>query len=189
MKSILVLSHLMSKEGNLGSESIQRTELAINLFKTNEYNFIITSGWAYHPDCKDCICDVIKNYIIKKTKINSNKIITLSKSRDTVGDAFFSRELAQKYDFKKIVVITSDYHVARTKKIFNKFFLNISDIEIIGVNTYISTNEMIIKKEEKSLKSFEKTFNSIDFNNNKSIYNCLLEKHPYYNGQVYPKLY
>ena len=68
-------------------------------------------------------------------------------------------------------------------------FLVSIPIEIIGVNTYSSTNETIIEKEEKSLESFEKTFSSIDFNNNQSIYNCLLEKHPYYNGQIYPKLY
>ena len=39
MKCVLVLAHLMSKEGYLSSESIERSEKAINLFVKHDLDF------------------------------------------------------------------------------------------------------------------------------------------------------
>ncbi len=185
MKCVLVLSHLMSKKGLLGDESIARAKKAINVFKTKNLNFLITSGWAYRSDCDLLLCDVFKEYIKKNSQINPEKIITLPDSRDTVGDAFFCLKKTRESCLEELFVVTSDYHVPRVEKIFYKFFLHVPKIEIIGTKTSLLKNKDVLKREAKSIESFEKTFSSVNFTNINSIYQCLIKNHPLYNGEVY----
>lgn len=187
MKSIVVLSHLMTKNGIPGNETKSRANLAIRLFNTDKFNYLITSGWAYRNDCDYRICDVVKEYILKSSEINSNKIKVLPHSRDTVGDAFFSLKFVKEVGIKKLIVITSDYHVLRSRLIFKKFFRNIADLEIMGINSELKNNKDIVKKELKSTEVFMETFKNADFSNLNSIYQCLLNNHPLYNGKVYPQ--
>lgn len=187
MQSIVVLSHLMSKSGMLGDESIARANLSVQLFKTNKFQYLITSGWDYRHDCKYRICDVVKDYIIKISDINPKKIIVLPQSRDTVGDAYFSLRLVKKLGINKLVVITSDYHVNRVEIIFNKFFSDYIPIEIVGVPSKSKNVSSVIKKELDSLREFESTFKFTDFSDVEAIYKCLIKKHPFYNGDVHPQ--
>ncbi len=188
MKYLLVLSHLMSKECMLSSESIARAELAINSFTNNEYNFLITSGWAYRSDCDMAISDVVKEYILKHSDIISDQVISSPYSRDTVGDAFFTLKLVECKRISEILVVTSDYHVLRTRKIFNRFFQNIAKVEVIGAQTEVGNNQEILDHEVSSLNVFEKTFAQTNFDDFREIYKCLSTNHPFYNGDIFSKI-
>ena len=188
MKCLLVLSHLMDKNAVLEKESADRAELAISLFKNYNFNFLITSGWAYRNDSSISICDAFRDYIVKNSEIKFNQLITLPLSRDTVGDAFFSLRLAKEKKIKKLFIVTSDYHVERTRKIFESFFLKTSEIKIFGIDTKFKDDFGILRKEAQSIKAFKNSFNSTNFFDLRSITRSLTTNHPFYNGQIYPKL-
>jgi uncharacterized SAM-binding protein YcdF (DUF218 family) len=188
MKCVAVLSHLMSNDCILSAESVARAELAINAFTNSEYSFLITTGWAYRSDSDAAISDVVKDYILNHSEIDTDKIISSPFARDTVGDAFFCLKLVKLKRISKILVVTSDYHVERTKKIFKRFFQSGAKVEVKGARTEGGKDPEILDHEVNSLKVFEKTFANTNFKDIRKIYECISTKHPFYNGDKFSKI-
>ena len=188
MKSVAVLSHLMSSDCILGDESNSRAKLAIQTFKQKKYSFIITNGWAYRTDCSTPISNVFAEYVRRNSDIEPNRIISSPYSRDTVGDAYYLRRLAQLKNFAELVVVTSDYHVQRTEKIFTKVFCNTLDIVVLGAETSKKLDSATLRHEKESIEAFERTFSDTNFEDVYSIYQSLVTKHPFYNGEIHPKI-
>lgn len=183
---IIVLANEMDKEGNLNLESIARIKLASDSYFNNPSATLITCGWNYRKDSKLFIGDVMKNYAVK-LGVPFNKIITENNSRDTVGDAFFTKLIILKNTkWKKLLIITSDYHVIRTSKIFKFIYGSQYEINVIGSYGFDSLEKQL--SEKKSLKAFERTFENIKEGDEIKIYERLSTQHPFYNGEVYPKI-
>jgi len=89
VKLLVVLSHLMSKDCELGEESAARADMAIKIFSCNEYDKLVTLGWDYRADCDIPIAEVISDYILKNSDIEKTSVIEIRESRDTVGDAVY----------------------------------------------------------------------------------------------------
>jgi len=185
MKALVVLSHLMTKDGILEVESEARAQLAIDKFSSNKYGCLITIGWAYRDDSTTPIANVVKKYIVEHSAIDEGSIISLTKSRDTVGDAFFCLEFFADLEITELHIITSDYHVKRTEIIFNSIFNSQVLVEVFGVSTLASSDISIMHYEEQSLEAFSKTFKGVDFSSNKSIFKAISTRHPFYNGEIY----
>lgn len=188
MKVLCVLSHHMSQNCVLNEESIARALLAIRTYKEEDCNLLVTTGWAYRQDCKTSIADAFMNFIKKKSEIPHNKIISDSNARDTVGDAYFLRCRLQTYVYSEICIVTSDYHVERTKIIFEKIFNRIAIVSVIGAETARRNDQKIIRHEKNSIRAFNRTFESIPFDSLSSIHRALASNHPFYNGKIYPKI-
>lgn len=183
---IIVLANEMDKEGNLNLESVARIKLASDSYFNNPSATLITCGWNYRKDSKLFIGDVMKNYAVK-LGVPFNKIITENNSRDTVGDAFFTKLIILKNTkWKKLLIITSDYHVIRTSKIFKFIYGSQYEINVIGSYGFDSLEKQL--SEKKSLKAFERTFENIKEGDEIKIYERLSTQHPFYNGEVYPKI-
>ncbi len=55
---------------------------------------IMVMGWAYRDDTSISLAQGMKHYLIANHKLPDDEtIITNEASRDTVGDAFFSRQI------------------------------------------------------------------------------------------------
>ena len=176
----------MDNKGNLDKETIKRLEKAACIFKKNESKYILTSGWAYRDDCKISLADAAKVHLVKFFEIPRRKIITEKNSRDTVGDAYFSKvNKILKKNLKSIVVVTSLYHVPRVKKIFSFIYGKNYIIKVVGVKS--DRSNFIKKYEKKSLKVFCEMFKKIEMGNTKSIFKKMQTSHPYYNGTLLKK--
>ncbi len=187
MEVIVVLSHLMSKEGLLNTQTLKRIKKAIEICGIRKSDFLVSSGWAYRNDCSLAIGKVVRDYIKKKFDLGNCQILYDINSRDTVGDAYFIRKKISNLKLSDLIVVTSDYHVKRTKNIFRSFFPKIY-LEIIGVETNCIEIDTILRKERASLSKFKKTFKNVDFSDDTLIHKILKEKHPYYNGKIFPKI-
>lgn len=139
-------------------------------------DIIFTLGWRGKFSSKN-ISDVLKEYLINKFEIPCNSIISIKESKDTVGDAFFSRLQLQKIrlDYQKIKIITSDWHLPRAKEIFSTIIQD-KRLEFYGVDTEGDNK----KKEEDSLEKFKETFHGVDFSNLESFKERIMNKHPLY---------
>jgi len=183
---IIVLANEMDKEGNLNLESESRIKLASDTYFNNPSATLITCGWNYRKDSKLFIGDVMKNYAVK-LGVPFNKILTEINSRDTVGDAFFTKlNFLNSNKWGNILVITSDYHVFRTSKIFKFIYGSQYEINVIGSYGFDSLEKQI--SEKISLTAFERTFENIKEGDELKIYERLSTQHPFYNGDVYPKI-
>ena len=188
MKSIVVLSHLMSKNCVLGEESVARAKLAIETFQTGEFQYLVTSGWAYRSDSKTPISDVVADYIINNSDIDHCCVVSSPYSRDTVGDAYFARKLSQLREADGLVIVTSDYHVKRTQKIFKTLLSKSVEIVVLGAETRYTYDQKTLDYEEKSITAFDRTFKETNVEDIRSIYNSLVCNHPFYNGKIHSKI-
>jgi len=192
-KFCVVLANLMSESGELNAETISRIELAALLETKAEKKFdlFIMCGWPYRSDCDIAIADAMKEYMLSRYPTLSRKIISQSLSRDTVGDAIFTRIcIGELMDIKNcpldLTVVTSDYHVSRTKAIFDFVF---GDKFSISVKGALGFNHVGLEiKEAQSLSSFRNSFSDSVSGDLESIYLSLCRKHPFYNGKVFPRI-
>jgi uncharacterized SAM-binding protein YcdF (DUF218 family) len=185
--SIVVLANLMTAEGILNDESRARMDRAIAAYRAKVSNILVTCGWAYRADSSVTIADAMRRYALACEDIPSGNVITEEQSRDTVGDAVFTkRNLAIPRGWRDVLVVTSAYHVERSRRIFSFIYGPTHHIEVVGAPG--PDNEHLRRAELQSLEVFDSTFHGIEPGDDGAIMERLGEKHPFYNGQVYPKI-
>ena len=181
---LIVLANEMNKSGVLNKESLDRITLGISLFKKFKIKKLITCGWDYRKDSILPISVAMKKLCLDNG-ILEDSIYTDLLSRDTVGDAYFTKvNFVEKNNWKNILVVTSDYHARRTMEIFKFVYGSDYSIRVMKSNTDKDNNN---KSEINSLFAFRKTFKNIKRGDNKLIYNTLINKHPFYNGDKFSK--
>jgi len=184
--AVIVLANEMDSNGILNKESALRADLAAKLTDELDVPYVVTCGWAYRGDSPILIADAFKSYLIS-VGVKSDKIITEINSRDTVGDAVFTRmNISEPRGFKNVCVVTSNYHVPRTTKIFNFVYGSGCAISVKGAN--VEHGESVIFKELKSESAFNRTFGGVVTGNIDQIMDALKSNHPLYNGEIYPKI-
>ena len=184
---IIVLGNFMDESGQLNKETCSRLDLAIAIFRKNKHAFIITSGWDYYAKYTIAIADEMKSYIVNNSNISEELILIETNSRDTVGDAIFTKiNIIKKKSMNNLLIVTSDYHVFRTHKIFSYIYGEQYIVKVIGSKT--TKKKELSELEDKSLNQFYKTFNDVKSGDDELIYKRLCKDHPYYNGDLYPKI-
>jgi uncharacterized SAM-binding protein YcdF (DUF218 family) len=185
--AVIVLANQMDENGLLNSESKARANKAVEIFNERNISHVVTCGWAYRNDSEIKIADAFKSYIVNSLGVNPIKVITELNSRDTVGDAYFTKiNIALSLNWKNLCVVTSDYHVKRTQEIFSFIYGNDFSIEVFGAN--VAQDISILSNELASIDAFRDTFLGVSIGNNIEILKRLRERHPFYNGQVYSRI-
>jgi hypothetical protein len=185
----IVLANLMAANGILNHETAARVDHAIWLEGDNPSDLLLLCGWPYRVDCGVAIADAMRIFIAERHPKYLGKVRCQRLSRDTVGDAVLSRiylDSIMDGSLREVHVVTSDYHVERTRVIFDFVFRGFSDVFVSGVSGFSS--DKLVVSEMESLEAFERTFEGALPGDMPSIFGSLCSKHPYYNGEVYPKL-
>lgn len=185
--AVIVLANLMDRHGVLNAESKARAERAVQILNERNATHLVTCGWAYREDTDLPIADAFKAHIVENLGVSPDKVLVELRSRDTVGDAFFTKTtFAVPLSWKRICVVTSDYHVERTKEIFHFIYGDDFFIEVYGAE--VPCDETILRNEPSSIRAFRETFLGVAAGNDRQIVQRLRERHPFYNGQVYAKI-
>ena len=99
---------------------------------------------------------------------------------------FIKRNILRARGWKKLLLVTSDYHVARAKRIFSFILGPAYGLEVVGAKTDAEGKQAA---EEKSLKAFESSFAGVSpSSDDAAIWAKLAISHPYYNGDIYPQI-
>ena len=186
----IVLANLMSETGELNAETAARVDLAVQIEKHHESTLFLLCGWPYRPDCDISIADAMKGYLLAKYPSLSKVSRCQGLSRDTVGDAVFSRiylnALVGSLATYVVNVVTSDYHVERTREIFEFVYGEACSVSVVGVSGFRADDSAA--KEADSLSAFRTCFCGVLPGDLDSIFSLLRNNHPFYNGEVYPRI-
>lgn len=156
---ICVLAGGLTQTGKPHQFVINRLDKVIELFKENSDNtvILILGGGTYHkPPFLNS-----ENYVVHESTscsayliengINPSNIFREWSSYDTIANGFFAfTNYINLLDLNNIHVITSDFHMSRTKLIFN-YFNN-----LFQKNYMITYWETVSNIEKKSLGKREK---------------------------------
>ena len=181
----IVLANLMDEHGRLNHESRVRMDTAIEAYRKKEVPLLVTCGWAYRADSDLPIAHAMKAYAVERHSIPVCAVIAETTSRDTVGDAVFTkRNLAIPKEWTSILVVTSTYHVKRTQEVFSFIYGPQYVVAVTGAPSLNTPRQR--KTEQASTEAFRSTFQGIKSGDDKAILRRLTERHPFYNGTVYP---
>ena len=164
---IFVLAGGINNKGKCHPWVINRLDLAIEYYHKYNQNIYCLGGGTYHKppilnDSKFCIHESTScaEYLISKG-IPPNKIYKEWSSYDTIANGFFGfLHFIIPLKLKNIILITSNFHMNRSKAIF-EWLKNIHNLDI-KINYVIATDDDIdseliqirTKREIKSLDSF-----------------------------------
>jgi len=175
--AVVVLGHQMNSDGEPNEIGLARLAAAAAELRKTPAAILVTSGWAYRDDTKMSLADGMADAAIRLHGIADKDIIRLHDARDTVGDAVF---FARSVDSSSTRVVTSDYHKARTERIFRFVLGEDAQFRVVGTGEKIASS--IEHNEADSLAAFEATFLGIDPGDLDAIYRRMKSSHPYYNG-------
>ncbi|GBF35585.1 membrane protein [Desulfocucumis palustris] len=117
----------------LGGDSGERVERAAALYKAGYAPYMIVSGGElYHSITQ---AEVMAEHA-EELGVPREALIPEARSESTYDNAAFSKEIILQRGFKSAIVVTSNYHMQRSRFIFQRVFKN------SGVNlTYCSARE------------------------------------------------
>jgi vancomycin permeability regulator SanA len=121
MSIMVVIGAAPKPDGRPSDAMMQRVRTAIALHKKNRYDSIIISGGPTVTPIPES--DVMK--IILSKHVPKNIIRTERNACDTIQNAVFSWELIKDDKIDRITVVTSNFHMRRTKYIFRKLYSHI----------------------------------------------------------------
>ena len=161
--AILVLGGGVKKDGALPEWIIRRLNKAIEMYSGKEKIITLSAGTTHKPPVikKNGFplseAEAAANFLIKKG-ISRENIWMEKMSLDTIGNAYFARMIhAEPAKLKKLAIITSKFHMPRTKAIFNWIFslapLQIEyDLDFIEADDKgIGTDLINIKKDREAV--------------------------------------
>lgn len=181
--AIILLGNLIDSEGRINEETISRIRLACDLWNKRIAPLLVTSGWS--PVSTITLAEAMKSYAVTHYNIPANAIIPEPSSRDTVGDALFTkRKLAKAQNWRSVIVVTSAYHAERSQQIFS--FVYGYPVPVAPAPSAISAE--LAASETRSIEAFLKTFSGIKPGDDEAICKRLAQRHPFYNGEIYPAI-
>jgi len=119
--AIVILGGGSYSSGFLTEDTMNRVMGGYMVYKKTKLP-VIVSGGAIEENFSD---SKAMAEILKEFGVEENKLIEENKSRDTSQNALYVAQICKQRDFKKIILITSAYHMKRALKNFEKTGLQV----------------------------------------------------------------
>ncbi|GAB6184444.1 YdcF family protein [Thermodesulfovibrio hydrogeniphilus] len=114
--AIVVLGGGVRNENSFSEDTANRTISAYFVHQKTKLP-IIVSGGAGEGKIADAL--FMSDFLVK-IGIERENLIVEKKSRDTSENAIYVSHKCKEKNFKKVILVTSAYHMQRAKKLFNK---------------------------------------------------------------------
>ena len=120
MEVIVVLGSPNFPDGTLGPIALDRLQGCLSIFNSQKHKILCTGGFGAHFNTSPVAhANYLKDFLILKG-VPSTAFLPLALSSNTVEDAVMSKSILMKTVFKDLIIITSEYHVARVEFIFTE---------------------------------------------------------------------
>ena len=164
---IFVLSGGLSNSGDIHTFVRHRLDKAVELYKTidNSIIVVLSGGTSHKPPLLDSNGYVIHESTVCAKYLNSRGVLSEHLLRewasyDTIGNGYFAfLNYVNPLDISSFTVITSQFHIDRTKVIFDYF--NSLICQSSKTINYISTDNFNIRSDDLALR-INKENNSTD---------------------------
>jgi len=120
MEVIVVLGSPNFPDGTLGPIALDRLQGCLAIFDPSQHKILCTGGFGAHFNTSPVAhANYLKDILIQKG-VPLTAFLPLALSSNTVEDAVMSKSILKKVEFKDLIIITSEYHVARVEFIFTE---------------------------------------------------------------------
>ncbi|BBH19782.1 hypothetical protein Back11_11270 [Paenibacillus baekrokdamisoli] len=130
--AIVLGASLWSDEPSPGLR--ERLDYALNLYKQGKVQHFIVTGGLDHNGSKLTEAEGMRNYLVEKG-IPVRNIVLENDARSTYENLLFSKPLAKKNGWNHLIIVTNDYHSARSAEIAR--YLNYTSVEVLGFKSQV----------------------------------------------------
>jgi len=165
-KAIIILGSPNDDEGRLSEIARSRCNRGHELYSKDQSQFILcTGGIGVHFNRTNRPHgEHAKNYL-HKMGVPKFSFLSVAESKFTIEDALLAKPILDSKGIKKIVIVTSDFHINRVKMIFSKvcsFFeitysestLNMTSFEF---DALVAHEKEAFVRDEQFLASYKTT--------------------------------
>jgi len=156
---IIILGAPNDAKGNLSSIAIERCEQALKEYRSHAQPSVLpTGGWGAHFNTTSRPHGYYLREYLMARGIPETAFVEGAESSNTIEDAKLCRPIVARYGFQKLIVVTSDFHVARAGFLFQREFPN-TPIAFSSSRTAVPTTELQKLKlhEESALAKLRQT--------------------------------
>ena len=120
---IVVLGSPNDDQGQLMSVALERCSQALAEFRENpDYAVLPTGGWGEHFNTTDKAHGFYVRQYLSNQGIPVSAFLPCAESSNTIEDAGKSRPILDPYPGAELIVVTSDFHAARARFLFEREF-------------------------------------------------------------------
>jgi uncharacterized SAM-binding protein YcdF (DUF218 family) len=158
---IIILGAPNDEKGELSTIARARCEHAIKEYKRHPgYKFLLTGGYGEHFNTTEKPhAYYTKHYLISRQIPEQDILFEFVESSNTLEDARLSQPIVKRYGVKHVIVVTSDFHLDRTKYLFQQ---TVKDIQLSfsGSHTDLPQQELeaLLLHEKEALRSLRENF-------------------------------
>jgi hypothetical protein len=177
MDVMIILGY--ESQGELSEIAKQRVDKGIELYKDHKVKILLSGGFSLEhkkdPGFREA--SLMKDYALSKG-VSAEDLLTEEESRDTLGNACFTKRIINSNSWKNILIVTSDFHIKKTQFHFDFVYGEDYDLSYLAVEANLS-GEKLNEFQEKDIKSMDimkKIYkeNSIKKGENEKIISLLL---------------
>jgi len=155
MKKIIIpLGSPNDENGVLSQIACDRIDCAYNLYAHNDnIQILCTGGFGEHFNVTDKPhAHYAKQELIRKG-VNEKDILPFALSSNTYDDFMKAKLIIQKHLPELLLIVTSDYHIARGKILYERI-INYPNVVFVPAKSILPENELVplIRHEEISIK-------------------------------------
>jgi uncharacterized SAM-binding protein YcdF (DUF218 family) len=160
--AIIVLGALNDENGILSSLARERCDQALLEYRQHPgSNIIPTGGWGKHFNTtSQPHGHYLREYLLAH-EIPAQAILECAASSNTIEDAKLCRPIVERRGFRKLIVVTSDFHIARARLLFSQEFPDLP-IEFSAAKTHLPAQELQerINHEQNAIAKLNETIQS-----------------------------
>jgi len=120
---IVILGSPNDSQGQLMSVALERCSKALDEFKENPgFAVLATGGWGQHFNTTDKPHGFYIRQFLSNHGIPASAFLPCAESSNTIEDASKSRLILNSYPEAELIVVTSDFHAARARFLFEREF-------------------------------------------------------------------
>lgn len=139
---IALLGATNDADGNLSAIAIQRCEQAILEYRQNPgYKILATGGYGRHFNVSDKPHAFHAKCYLVAHGIPEEDILGFVESSNTIEDAQLSKSVILRSGVRRVIVVTSDFHVKRAQYIFERESYGV-EIVFSGCMTHLPEEEL-----------------------------------------------
>ncbi len=181
----IVLAHDLNKDNTLEKQTKNRVKLSIEQYKVGRVGKLIMSGG--HKDLGVGYgvseAEVMIKYAAERG-VKPTDLIGEDVSLESVGELIFCKlGVIDPRRFRKILVISNNYHLVRLGQIARIVFDANYSVDFAGVKDDFDEEQVrtVNEKERKSIETFLRTFGQIKPGDSNVFLETLLREHEVYN--------
>lgn len=191
-KAIVALGQGVKKDGTLAVHSKGVVDKVSELLRKDSYSFVLFSGGSTPRSgfaVQKTEAEGMMEMLYSISNMQGVSVVLEKKSRDTVSNACFSREIIEGTGIREIDLVTPDHHRWRAGKIFRWVFGIEYKLNSEPSQDFLSADQKIaMQKAERASFGCTDYFwvkGGIKLGDYKQITAYLLKTHPFFNEKAH----